>query len=351
MNPLRPPTQKAVADRAGVTQAAVSAVLAGQGGSIRVGAAARQRIIEAAQELGYRPVRAGSILETGRLPQIGICCVGVTSHQDRWNLLSTFLAGIEDQATASGYDLVLHAWAFPPADGPFSKNWEQACNQTAGTILLGEFEGDGLDDIAEQMHLLGGKHPLVSLGHRKSVPQSVSQVIAVNNIDVLVRELLKINHREIIYVGTDTPLETDITLEHEFERVMAEHQLTLRVQRPTKLSSELFQEIHEQSIPFLLFEHDTLAFKWWEVSKPYPRKAPRDYSYAFFTSQDSQPSATGIASLQLPTSAMGREAVAILDRVLKGGAPETQWIDCVLNHGKTTRKIEPFNPRPTSSGN
>ena len=163
MSPLRPPTQKTVAEQAGVTQAAVSAVLGGRGGSVRVGAATRRRIIEAAQALGYRPVRAEPTLQTGRPPQIGIVCVGVTSHQDRWKLFNAFLEGIHKQAAALGYDLVLHACTFPPVDGLSSKDCKQAYNQTAGTILLGEFEGEGLDGIIEQMHLFGEEHPLVSL--------------------------------------------------------------------------------------------------------------------------------------------------------------------------------------------
>ena len=63
------PTLNEVAQRAGVTPATVSSVLRNKG---RVGAATRQRVLDAIAALGYRPHLPARALAEGRAPTIAL---------------------------------------------------------------------------------------------------------------------------------------------------------------------------------------------------------------------------------------------------------------------------------------
>ena len=66
------PTQREVARLAGVSQAAVSQVLNGGEGGIRIPDATRQRVLQAMQDVGYVPNVAARRLAGGRNRILGV---------------------------------------------------------------------------------------------------------------------------------------------------------------------------------------------------------------------------------------------------------------------------------------
>ena len=90
-----------VAARAGVSVSAVSRVLSDSPSS-RVSDSTRQRIVEAARELHYRPNFAGRALKSARTQVIGLVVPDVTNP-----LFTELMDGAEDEATAQGYTLLL----------------------------------------------------------------------------------------------------------------------------------------------------------------------------------------------------------------------------------------------------
>ena len=90
-----------VAARAGVSISAVSRVLS-DAPSARVSEATRQRILDAAQELRYRPNFAGRALKSARTQVIGLVVPDLTNA-----LFTELMHGAEDEAAAHKYTVLL----------------------------------------------------------------------------------------------------------------------------------------------------------------------------------------------------------------------------------------------------
>ena len=89
-----------VAERAGVSAATVSRALSGRGS---VSAATKQRVIAAADELGYVVSSSASGLATGRTRNVGV----VIPFLNRW-FYGSVIEGAESALLERGYDLTLY---------------------------------------------------------------------------------------------------------------------------------------------------------------------------------------------------------------------------------------------------
>ena len=94
-------TLSEVAARAGVSVSAVSKVLRGTA-TIRVSPETRQRILDAAQELRYRPNFAARALQAARTQVLGLVVPDLTNA-----LFTELMHGVEDAAAAHGYTVLL----------------------------------------------------------------------------------------------------------------------------------------------------------------------------------------------------------------------------------------------------
>ena len=105
--PERAVTLRAVAERAGVTAATVSYVLRGHQQRMRISDECTARVRAAAEELGYRGHYHAQALSLGRSNTIGLAVgSGPVSvlRSDFWAAISS---GVESEARARGYDLLL----------------------------------------------------------------------------------------------------------------------------------------------------------------------------------------------------------------------------------------------------
>ncbi|PYC85351.1 LacI family transcriptional regulator [Streptomyces tateyamensis] len=101
-SPARRPTGRDVAQLAGVSQATVSLVFSGGEAGHRVSAATRERVLEAARGLGYRPQAAGRQLRLGRS---GMAMLAVPNLQGPF--FGRVLAGVHEEAARHGLDVVV----------------------------------------------------------------------------------------------------------------------------------------------------------------------------------------------------------------------------------------------------
>ncbi|MER6973060.1 LacI family DNA-binding transcriptional regulator [Nocardioides sp. NPDC000445] len=90
-----------VAARAGVSISAVSRVLS-DAPSARVSEATRERIVQAAKDLHYRPNFAGRALKSARTQVVGLVVPDLTNA-----LFTELMHGAEDESAARGYTLLL----------------------------------------------------------------------------------------------------------------------------------------------------------------------------------------------------------------------------------------------------
>src|ERR671922_1903931 len=100
----RRPTIDDVAARAGVSSAAVSFAVNGRPG---VGEETRRRILEAAEELGWRPSASARALTEARARAIGLLLARSVDQLEVDPFFVRFLAGIERTLARSDHDLVL----------------------------------------------------------------------------------------------------------------------------------------------------------------------------------------------------------------------------------------------------
>jgi DNA-binding LacI/PurR family transcriptional regulator len=96
-NPARPVTTHDVARRAGVSQATVSLVLGGNPRA-RVAAATRERVLKAAEELGYRPNMAARALVRGKSYAVGVVVPDLSNP-----FFLDVVTGVQRVAAEAGY--------------------------------------------------------------------------------------------------------------------------------------------------------------------------------------------------------------------------------------------------------
>jgi DNA-binding LacI/PurR family transcriptional regulator len=191
------PTQRDIARRAGVSQAAVSLVLAGGDGT-RIPADTRSRILQAAADLGYAPNPAARSLVGGRNYLLGFHTFEDVFPADQSDFYFPFLLGVEREATRQGYDLLL----FSPANRPGTQVKPGAVPNRLwladGCVLLGRHIDRGtLADIVRN------DFPVVFIG-RREVPDLDIAYVGVDYERAtrrLVERLISSGHRVLGYIG------------------------------------------------------------------------------------------------------------------------------------------------------
>jgi len=102
-------TIRDVAKLAGTSVSAVSAVLNNTAGRhIRVSEATRQRILQAAQQLGYAPNPLARSLVTGRTGVLGLVFPYSRAFIDRNPFSDQIMSGVFEEVVNEGYNLMLH---------------------------------------------------------------------------------------------------------------------------------------------------------------------------------------------------------------------------------------------------
>src|SRR5579871_3987646 len=104
-----PVTIRDVADLAGTSVAAVSAVIsANRSHNIRVGSKTRARILEAAAELGYTPNPLAKSLVTGKTGVIGLVFPYSRAFTDGNPFSTCIMSGVFEEVVRERYNVMLH---------------------------------------------------------------------------------------------------------------------------------------------------------------------------------------------------------------------------------------------------
>lgn len=182
----RRPTQTDVARRAGVSVSIVSSVLNDrQYGNIRISESTRERVRTAIRELGYAPNLAARGLAGGRNQLLGVFTFQRLFPMRKDDFFYEFLVGIEEEAEAAGYNLLLLTAAKDAAGQrslfPQGTNGMQLAD---GGVLI------GWDERADEIRRLAGENfPFVYLGRRDIPGVELSYVAA--DYETATRELTR----------------------------------------------------------------------------------------------------------------------------------------------------------------
>jgi DNA-binding LacI/PurR family transcriptional regulator len=179
------PTMQDIADKVGVSKALVSLVFRNAPGP---SAETRQRVLAAADELGYRVNRAAALMTARRSHLIGVMA----------NIRSTFHAElVEDivaEADGFGYEVVLGA--VTPTHGEAAVVDTLLDFRCEALILL----GPGFDD--RKLAELGERAPVVLVGRRSSLPSvDVVRTADGRGIGKVVDHLVELGQRRISHLS------------------------------------------------------------------------------------------------------------------------------------------------------
>jgi DNA-binding LacI/PurR family transcriptional regulator len=202
------PRQADIAKLAGVSQATVSLVLGGKPDVVGLAADTVRRVHAAADELGYVADPAALRLARKQNYLLGVHTFSATFPVDIENSYYPFLAGIEEQAGARGYDIVLFTGT-APENRPASERAGaiHRLRLADGCILFGRKVPR--DELAR---LLDDDFPIVYIGRRDELADRLPYVGAdyVSASRDVVLHLAELGHEKIRYVR-----EEDVALASE----------------------------------------------------------------------------------------------------------------------------------------
>ncbi|WP_110589485.1 LacI family DNA-binding transcriptional regulator [Microbacterium suaedae] len=187
-----------VARAAGVSNATVSRALSGRGS---VSPATRERVIEAASELGYVVSQAASTLASGRNRNVGL----VLPFLDKW-FFTQVLAGAQERLMRAGYDVTLYN-----LEGDGFERREVFSNfllrRRVDAVIAVSLELS--ESEVTRLHALG--KPLVGVGG----PIEGVRTLAIDDVRaarLATEHLLGLGHTRIAHIGGDTAYDLDFHL-------------------------------------------------------------------------------------------------------------------------------------------
>jgi DNA-binding LacI/PurR family transcriptional regulator len=204
----RRPRLDDVAAAVGVSPATVSLVLRGVPGPSAV---TRERVLEAAARLGYRPDRAASVLASRRSRSIGVLMdVGNPFH-------GQLVEDLHEAADRHGYDLVLSTVTRTRDERRAEETLlDSRCE---ALVLLGPEAPD------EKLAALGRRLPVVVVGRLvRSSGVDVVRVADDEGVAEAVEYLAGLGHRRIAYVHGGAGAVAALR-RHGYQRAMRRHEL------------------------------------------------------------------------------------------------------------------------------
>lgn len=185
MKPRRP-TSREVARRAGVSRSTVSVVL-NDVTSIAIAPETRQRVLDAARELGYVPSAAARQLASGRARTIGLV-ISYAEHLKSDAFVPQALYSLNHAAHRRGFRVLVEA--LEDVTAPDAYHQLVRGKQIDGLIVLNPREDD-----ARLPKLIADGFPVVVIGHAPAGPQ-----VDVDNVGAarrLTEHLLGLGRRRV----------------------------------------------------------------------------------------------------------------------------------------------------------
>ncbi len=185
-----------VARRAGVSKFTVSAVLNRTRSNTRVSAATRERIMEVATELSYRPNAVAQSLRNRRTNLIGLYN-GYGFFDARNRFLSELLGGLQEGCSYFDKDLIVYRLLH---DKPVDEVFDQLIDGRVDGVVLFAPTNDVLADRLAQTSL-----PVIAIAD--ALPQLPSVVVNDAQGGVLqARHLAEKGHRRVLYRANPFPV-------------------------------------------------------------------------------------------------------------------------------------------------
>ncbi|GAB6936899.1 LacI family DNA-binding transcriptional regulator [Isoptericola variabilis] len=187
-----PPTSRDVARLAGVSQATVSYALTGRG---TISAATRERVLQVAESVGYRPNLAARSMRTRRSGRLAVVTGASLDHQVR------LLTGAGEVAEEAGYVMEAHT-----VDGTVEERTARvrdlaASGQYEGVLTLVPVRPEALSDPSDPATPADGGAPVVAEATFDEQMRSLGNLADASAVEVLVRTLVAAGYRRFVHVA------------------------------------------------------------------------------------------------------------------------------------------------------
>ncbi|MEV6822516.1 LacI family DNA-binding transcriptional regulator [Nocardiopsis dassonvillei] len=334
----RRPRQSDIARAAGVSQATVSLVLRGTPTGMSLARETRQRVLDAAEELGYVPDPVATRLASASNAMLGLYTFSATFPTDVAHSYYPVLVGVEEEAAAQGQDLILFtgsARAAASADDPAAVRRVRVAD---GCLFFGRHVPDEpIRRLAED------GFPFVYIGRRDEpgVPYVGADYVSASA--QVVARLAGLGHRELRYLREhdQAPASTDRE-QGVLRGARAAGIDTARLVVRTDGSDldELLRRWLTEGVTAVVVEQTDTGAALDGLAAAVDRaglRCPDDLSLALLgapTGNRGRAPGGGAAygGFDAPLRAMGRDAVRLLLELIAGA------------HGETPRRLLPCEP-------
>ncbi|MCA1222433.1 LacI family DNA-binding transcriptional regulator [Streptomyces sp. 8L] len=326
-----------------MSQATVSLVLAGKKQGAAISDETRRKVLEAARALGYVPDPAARRLAAARNDLLGVFSFTATFPTDVQHSYYPFLVGVEQEAAARGYDLVLFTGSSSGGAGAAGPDALGRVRLADGCLFLGRHA-----PAAELGRLVGDGFPAVHIGRRDEL-EGLAWVGAdyVSAAADVVAHLAGLGHRRIVLVREDDEAPASTDRESGFLAGLGKAGLdagesaVFRSADPAAdlTAARLRDWIADGVTAFVAEETDTGSA--WRALHGAVREAgyeaPRDLSLALLGSPPPDlPAAHVPTGFDVPRPELGAAAVRLLAALVAGEKAGEPLVPCTFRPGETS---------------
>ncbi|SEI11786.1 transcriptional regulator, LacI family [Rhizobium tibeticum] len=328
-------TQHDIAKLAGVSQATVSLVLNGAPTALaRIPQETRERVQHVIRTTGYVADPIARRMAKGLNRILGVFTYEPAFPSEQADFFAPFLLGIEEEAQAQNYDLLLLTGAGVGRERKIFADGNRL-RIADGCLVLGrEF------DRAELKRLVSGDYPFVAIGRREDAGGPVPYVGGdyTTGTRALVEKARALGHEKLAYVGPSGSAESVVDRWRGFAEAITEGaELVLHVDDVGRSAGEILDAIVTCGATAVFFVELADAVRVEAVARERGLSLPDDFSAVVLGSHvRAERSHVQFTSFSIPREEMGRQATTMLVRRIEGAVPIEQiLLTCEPVEGET----------------
>lgn len=310
-----------IANRAGVSPTTVSFVLNDRPEASRIREKTRLKVLQAAEELGYRSNHWASAVRTGNTKMLGF--LGGNTEEEH---VGRMLQGALEAADAQGYTLKLLRL------DSFDDSARQVIRRSSELRLMGMLALHLPQDTLEELHSEARESgtPLVLMDAR-SASRDITQVVSDDEggIAAGIEHLVQLGHSKIAMIcdQSKTPISLSTTRKEAFLAAMSRHNLPVlpdyvqdgafRLREPSARAAHFLLTLPPERRPTAIFcSGDLMALATLQMASELGIRVPQELSIVGFANMTFTEFAQ-LTTIEQPFMQMGRTAVETLLGIIR----------------------------------
>jgi DNA-binding LacI/PurR family transcriptional regulator len=320
---------------AGVSQATVSLVLNGTPTALaRIPEETRERVQQVIRKTGYVADPIARRMAKGLNRILGVFTYEPAFPSEQADFFTPFLLGIEEEAQAQTYDLLLLTGAGIGRERKIFADGNRL-RIADGCLVLGrEF------DRTELKRLVTGDYPFVAIGRREDAGGPVPYVGGdyASGTRALVEKARALGHERLAFIGPSGSAESVVDRWRGFsDAITGSAELVLHVDEVDRGATETLDAIAASGASAVFFVELADAVRVEAAARERGLSIPNDFSVVVLGSHvRAERSHVQFTSFNIPREEMGRQATAMLVRRIEDAAPVEQiLLTCEPVEGQT----------------